>query len=200
MSRLNTPFSQSPTAAAAAKLPAMIPRLVLFSLAAVVSAPAHGQEPPPTPAADTAPVTLAPEAPKPEEKVVVMEPFRVRGNAVGNFAISVQVFINKDTGRMQLFVSKVTPGSDAERLGLRAGDEIIRIGGHVVADLEPDVGRDSVLGKLLLNRKSGEILDLEYVTRQPRAVKLRASSVTGVSITRPDPKVEVPAPKPARTP
>ncbi len=137
----------------------------------------------------------APPAAEPAEKVVVMDAFKVQGNAVGNFAITVQVFIDKDTDRMKLIISKVAPGSDAERLGLMPSDEIVKIGGLTVADMEPEVGRDSPLGKLLLNRNSGDILDLEVVSHRPRAVKLRASSWTGVILNRPEPKVAPPAPE-----
>lgn len=175
----------------------MKPRLFLIGLAAAgllvaQEKPADTPSPPPAGAATES----QPLPPVPEEKVVVMEPYRVRGNAVGNFAISVQVFIDKDTGKMRLYVSKVAPGSDAERLGLRAGDEIIKIGGHLVADMEPDVRKESLLGQLLLNRRSGDMLELEYVSRQPRTAKLRAYSLSGIVMPRPEPKVDVPVPQP----
>ncbi len=172
----------------------MKPDAFLLSLALLVTSAA--EEPktspaePAAPAEKPAPPPETPPAPAPveapaaglgaEEKVVEMEVFKVRGNPVGNFAITVQVFIRKDTGKMQLIISKVAPGTDAARLGLMPSDEIVKIGGLTVADMEPDVGKDSPLGKLLLNRKSGDILDLEVVSHRPRAVKLRAQSWSGI--------------------
>ncbi len=155
---------------------------------ALLAPPVAAQDAPPAPAEP-------PAATSADEKVVNLEPFRVKGNAVGNFAITVQVFIREDNGKMQLIISKVLPDSDAERAGLQEGDEIVKIGGLLVADMEPDVGKDSALGRLLLNRKSGDILDLEVVNRRPRPVRLRASSWTGVMLTRPEPKVEIPVPE-----
>lgn len=121
------------------------------------------------PAAETKPKA------KPEEPVVTLVPYRVSGRAVGNFAVAIQVLHDPALKKTRLLIIDVTQRSDAEKAGLQAGDEIVKIGGVAVEDMDPRVTKDTPLGKIFLNRARGDAIDLEVVTRRTKQVTLRAA-------------------------
>ncbi|HET7535701.1 MAG TPA: PDZ domain-containing protein [Candidatus Didemnitutus sp.] len=112
---------------------------------------------------------------EPEEKIVTLDSYDVRGRPVSSFPITIQVQYNPELKKTKLVIIYVTPESDADRQGLRAGDEIVKIGGKPVEDMDPRVTKDSPIGKIFLNRKPGDRLDLEVVTHRTKAITLRAS-------------------------
>jgi membrane-associated protease RseP (regulator of RpoE activity) len=146
-------------------------KLAPLLLCCALLPPLVAQENPPTAAPTPAPA---------EPEVVKLLPFKVRGNAVGNFAISVQILVTKEPKKTQIIISRVMPFSDASQLGLREGDEILKINGQPVADMDPKISPDSPLGRLLLNRKVGEGLDLEVTTVRTRSLTLRAGGAVTV--------------------
>jgi len=131
------------------------------------------QENPPAPTATPAPLPAEPE-------VVQLETFKVKGTAISNFAISVQILVNREEKKTKIIITKVLPFTDASQLGLRPGDEILKINGQPVADMDPKIGPDSPLGLLLLNRKPGAALDLEVTTVRTRSLTLRAGGAITV--------------------
>ena len=148
---------------------------LLPSLAAQENPPTQAPAPAVTPAPAPAATTPAP-APATSE-VVTLEPFKVHGSASSNFAVSVRISVNPDTNKTQIIITKVYPFSDASRLGLEPGDEIVKINGAPVADMDPKVGAETPLGKLLLNRKSGDGLDLQVAMHRIRSLTLRAGGM-----------------------
>lgn len=111
----------------------------------------------------------------PEGKVVTLDSYDVRGRPVSSFPITIQVQYSAELKKTRLVIIYVTPDSDADRQGLRAGDDIVKIGGQPVEDMDPRVAKDSPIGKIFLNRKPGDRLDLEVVTHRTKSVTLRAS-------------------------
>jgi C-terminal processing protease CtpA/Prc len=107
--------------------------------------------------------------------VVTLVPYRVSGRAVGNFSIAIKVLYEPERKKTQLIIVDVTQNSDAEKLGLQSGDEIVKIGGVPVEDMDPTVTKDSPLGKIFLNRVPGDTIDLEVVTRRTKQVTLHAA-------------------------
>ena len=132
-------------------------------LALVCLAPVAGKEKdrPPPPLAD--------------DKIVVLEPFKVTGSPIISFAIDIVVYGNPKTKKVnRIFIDRVVPDTDAERAGLQAGDEIVKLDGVAVKDMDAEVSRDSGLGKIFLNRTPGEPLKLEVITRRTEHFTLRA--------------------------
>lgn len=114
--------------------------------------------------------------PAKSDKPVQLAPFAVKGDPVNSFAFDLVVKLDKQTKRIaQLLISGVREGSDAEREGLRAGDEIVRINGRPITDFPADFSPGGDLNKILLNRPPGERLDLEIITRRTTSVTVRAA-------------------------
>lgn len=121
----------------------------------------------------TAPVSAEPAA---KEKPVVLAPFAVKGDPVNSFAFDLVVQLDPKTKRIaRLWIDGVREGSDAEKSGLRKGDEIVKLNGKPVTEFSPDFGPAGELNKLLLNRPAGERHDLEVMTRRTLNVTVRAA-------------------------
>lgn len=79
-----------------------------------------------------------------------------------------------------VFVSHIDPGSQAERQGLRVGDEIVRVNGYTISQaIHEEVlnlikGRDAVelkvtnIGMLPVKEKQGDALTWKYVEKRDR--------------------------------
>lgn len=113
--------------------------------------------------------------PKDPGEIVTLDAYRVSGKAIGNFCIAIRILHNAEHKKTKLFIIDVSEHSDAEKLGLQVGDEIVKIGGVPVEDMDPRVTKDSPLGKIFLNRTPGDTVDLEVVTRRTKQVTLRAT-------------------------
>ena len=118
------------------------------------------------------------DAPLPDpahDKVFVLEPMKVDGKPIISFAIDITVYADPGTKKVnRIFISRVYPDTDAARSGLQRGDEIVKIGGIAVTELDSRVAPDSALGRIFLNRDPGEPLDLEVLVRRPERFTLRA--------------------------
>ncbi len=114
------------------------------------------------------------EPPAPADEIVTLDTFKVRGTPLNSFALSMRILVNAEHKKMRIVVTEVIENSDAQALGLQVGDEIVRINGEPVEDMDPRVGKDSPLGKVFLNRAPGDTIDLEVVTRRTKEVTLRA--------------------------
>ena len=73
-----------------------------------------------------------------------------------------------------IFITKVHPGTDADKAGLQEGDEIVKLDGEPVKGLDPRIVKDSPLGRILLNRTPGEALNLEVITHRKQELTLHA--------------------------
>jgi predicted metalloprotease with PDZ domain len=132
---------------------------LLLTLVCVAAAPAKDKNPP---------------AP-PNDKVLVLEPVKIQGSPIISFAIDITVYADPKTKKVnRIFVSHVHPNSDAEKAGLQAGDEIVKLDGVAVKELDSKVSRDSALGRIFLNRTPGEPLRLEALTRRPQQFVIKA--------------------------
>ncbi len=118
----------------------------------------------------------AAEAPPPaKEKVIELEPMRVHENPLISFAIDVTIYADPATNKvMHIIIKRVLPDTDAEQAGLQAGDEIVKLDGLAVNELDARVAPDSPLGRIFLNRDPGEPLKLDVITHRPAKFTLRA--------------------------
>jgi len=136
----------------------MKPLLAILGL--LLLAPAHGNETPP-PA---------------EDPVLKLDPLKIHDNAIISFAVDIVIYVEPDNKKVtHVFITKVRPGTDAEQAGLQPGDEIVKLDGQPVKGLDPRIGKDSPLGRILLNRTPGEPLKLEIITHRTQDFTLRAN-------------------------
>jgi len=117
-----------------------------------------------------------PDAPE----LVGMKPFRVHDAALSDFPISFKVQGSPSSDRVQaITITEVARDSVLEKEGVKIGDQIVEIDGKKVTDFSARVGKDSELGRIFLNRNSGDEVELEIVSvrsHRPIHVKLRASN------------------------
>ncbi len=114
-----------------------------------------------------------------EGKVLVLDPFHIQGKPISSFAFDMRIFGNPDTKKVErIFITRVLPNTDAEKLGLQAGDEIVKIDGVAVKDMDGAVAADSQLGRIFLNRDPGTPLNLEVIVRRMDKLTLHAQRVT----------------------
>lgn len=137
----------------------MKPLPVLLALACLTPAPGKEKNPP-------APAN---------EKILVLDPIKIQGSPIISYAIDISVYADPKTKKVnRIFITRVIPGTDAERAGLQAGDEIVRLDGVAVKELDSEVSVRSPLGRIFLNRRPGEPLNLVVLTRRPEKVTLQA--------------------------
>ena len=104
-----------------------------------------------------------------EEKPVTLEPFKVHGTAQSSFGIDVRIYMDSEAKRVEsIFITRIVKGSDAAHLELQVGDQIMKVDGALVKGMDAKVNYKSELGRILLNRKSGDRLDLELAVKRPK--------------------------------
>lgn len=134
-------------------------------LAVLLLAPATAKE---KPAKETPPDQR-------KEEVYTLDPLKVHEKPILSFAVDLAVYADPKTKQVtRVFITGVRPDTDAEHLGLQAGDEIVKIDGQPVAGMDSVVAAETQLGKLLLNRRPGEPLKIEVITRRTQSFTLRA--------------------------
>ncbi len=112
--------------------------------------------------------------PKPEDSIILPK-YQVKGEAVCPFGIGVAGSREADTHRIKrLFITEVTVGSEAERLGLQAGDEILSINGRKVAGMDGTKQAGSELFELLVNQAPGQTVALEVIVHRVKNLNLTA--------------------------
>ena len=117
----------------------------------------------------------APNAVPTAEKKVQLAPYAVKGTPLNSYAFDLQVYTDKKTHKVaRIFIVRVGDGSDAQKAGLEAGDEIVRIDGTAITEFDPQIGPESRLGQLLVNRRKGDEIDLEVILHRKSKVTLRA--------------------------
>ncbi len=109
------------------------------------------------------------------DKVYVLEPYKIEGKPILSFAVDIVIYADPKTRQVNhIFISRVLPDTDAERAGLQRGDEIVKIGGKQVEGMDSRVAPGTELGRIFLNREPGEPLDFEIIVRRPEKFTLHA--------------------------
>jgi len=141
----------------------------------VLYATAKGAPPSPSPVFD-----LLRKEPPPPPGVVELPPLRVAGAAVSDFPISFKVIGRAGTHLVQsIVVTEVPDAKVPTPTQIEVGDEIVAIDGRPSQEFGTGVGKDSELGRIFLNRHSGDEVKLALVsarTHQPYSVTLRINA------------------------
>lgn len=120
-------------------------------------------------------LAAAEPAPVKPDDLIALPKYQVKGEAVCPFGIGVGGLREPDTHRIKrLFITEVTVGSEAERLGLQAGDEILSLNGKKVAGMDGTKQAGSELFELLVNQAAGQTLALEVIVHSVKNLNLTA--------------------------
>lgn len=146
-------------------------RFLLLLAAATVSTIAA------EPTKETPPPAAPPASPAPVERVVTLHVHEVLAQPPKlSFGLGLEVWKDNATGKvLNLFVTKVRPGSSAAEEGLKPRTRIDRIDGRPVEQLTASFLKDGDLNKFFLNRKLGAKVVLEILPEghtQPKTVVL----------------------------
>ncbi len=102
-----------------------------------------------------------------DDRVLVLDPLHVQGKPVVSFGFDLRVYSDPQTKKVtHVLITRVIPRTDAEKAGLRPGDEIVKVDGVAMQDLEAEVSVHSEFGRIFLNRKPGDQAKLEVITRR----------------------------------
>jgi membrane-associated protease RseP (regulator of RpoE activity) len=120
-----------------------------------------------------------PKPAQPKDKIVVLEPMKIKGTPLISFAVDLAIYMNPTTRKVErIFITYVREKTDAEAAGLQPGDEIVKLEGIPVKEFDAVVSSESPLGNLLLSRKPGERLKMEIITRRTEQITLEARRAT----------------------
>src|ERR1700722_17971424 len=109
------------------------------ALAAALSLAARGADPSPT---------LTPQA----SEQLLMPKFVVQGTPICSFGISLRILGDVKTKKAtRILISDVIPGSRAEVLGLKPGDEILAVNGLKISELKGGMNPDGDIMQLFGN-------------------------------------------------
>ena len=115
-----------------------------------------------------------PEPPKTEEAVELPK-MTVKGEPICSYGIAVAGTRESGTKKIkQLIIYAVSEGSEAERQGLKPGDEILSINGQKVAGMDGMMKAGSQLFDLLVDQRFGQKISIEVAVRTVRKLTLQA--------------------------
>lgn len=115
------------------------------------------------------------ESPAPEA-MITLPKLEVKSNAVCNYGIGIVATWNKSTQSIDhVYIEEVSPGSTAAELGLKRGDEILKINGRKVTAMKGGMKRGSDLFELLVDQPIGRTIVLEVAVRTVQRFELPAS-------------------------
>ncbi len=116
---------------------------------------------------------------------VALAPFRVQGDPLNSFPVGLRVTRQTAEDRIaQIFVAEVPEGSITEAVGVKVGDEVLRIDGRSVSAFASGLSRRSELGRILMERSPGSTVEFTVQSpgeREPRRVTLVANGATGLT-------------------
>ena len=119
-----------------------------------------------------------PVPPQADEQLA-MPKMVVQGNAICSFGISLKCLGDVSTKKItRILISKVVEGSRAESMGLRAGDEILKVNGLKITELRGGMSPDGDIMQLFVNRKKGDAIDLKIAVRVVKDLTLFATPPT----------------------
>ena len=115
------------------------------------------------------------ESPAPDA-IITLPKFEVKSNAVCSYGIGIVATWNKTTQSIDhVYIEEVSPGSTAAELGLKRGDEILKINGRKVTAMKGGMKRGSDLFELLVDQPIGRTVVLEVAVRTVQHFELPAS-------------------------
>jgi S1-C subfamily serine protease len=110
------------------------------------------------------------------EETITLPKFQVQGNAICSFGIGIiATWDKKNQSIGHVYVDDVSPGSEAEKIGLKRGDEILSLNGKKITDMKGGMRRGSDLFELLVNQPIGRTIDVEVAVRVVKKVVLTAT-------------------------
>jgi predicted metalloprotease with PDZ domain len=112
---------------------------------------------------------------EPTEEKVTLPKFEANGNAVCCYGFGIVVTWNNKTQHIEhVYIDYVTPGSKAERIGLKIGDEILSLNGIKITSMKGGTKRGSDLFELLVDQPVGRMIDIEVAVRVVKKYVLTA--------------------------
>jgi len=112
---------------------------------------------------------------EPIEENITLPKFEANGNAVCCYGFGIVVTWNNKAQHIErVFIDYVTPGSKAEKIGLKNGDEILSLNGIKVADMKGGTKRGSDLFEILVDQPVGRMIDVEVAVRVVKKYVLTA--------------------------
>ena len=114
------------------------------------------------------------ETAKPDE-LVELPKMTVKGEPVSSYGMGVAGQREPGTKKIKrLIIYAVTQGSEAEKQGLKSGDEILSINGQKIAGMDGTMMPGYQLFDLLVDQPSGQTLSIEVSVHTTRNLTLQA--------------------------
>ncbi len=104
--------------------------------------------------------------------VVTLEAFSVGALPVQSFGFCVRILRNTETDQVtEITVTRVAPKSDAAKKGMGPLTSIRKIDGRPVQDFVASFAKGSDLNKILMHRKPGDKVTIEFLALGSTAVR-----------------------------
>ena len=118
---------------------------------------------------------VAPAKPETGE-IITLPRFEVKGNPICCYGFGIIATWDAKTQTVtHLYVDEVRPGSEADRIGLQRGDEILSINGRKIADMKGGLKRGGDLFALLVDQPVGRMTDFAVTVRTVKKLVLSAT-------------------------
>ena len=107
---------------------------------------------------------------------ITLPTFEVKGRAICCYGFGIFAVWNKKTQKIdRVYIDDIIPGSKAEKIGLKYGDEILSLNGIKIADMKGGTSRGSDLFELLVDQPVGRMIDIEIAVRVVKKYVLTAT-------------------------
>jgi len=114
---------------------------------------------------------VEPKPPAASEKIVKLDPFKVRDDPLNSFGFDLRIYYDKKNHKVsRIFFGPIHESSSAAELDVQPGDELVSINGRPVSEFPSGVEMGTELGKLFLDRQPGDALDLGIIRHRPGKV------------------------------
>ncbi len=111
-----------------------------------------------------------------EDPAVKLNAYKVKGQPITSFGISLRVTGDPDTRKVRrIFIKAVEPDSEAAGKGLAENAEILSVDGKPVTAFAFGLKQGSELGRVFIKRKRGDTITLVVVdekSTEPRTILL----------------------------
>lgn len=150
------------------------PATLLFACTVLSSPALRAAQPEPTKAEPAKP------APAKIEETVELPKMAVKGEAICSYGIGLAAQREAGTRKIQrLFITAVADDSDAARLGLQPGDEILSINGHKVAGMDGSMKPGAELFDLVVDQHPGQTISVQVIVHSTRNLTLEVLPTVG---------------------